>query len=137
MAGVYANTEERLKDDAEDPIGKREYGLILLNARDAEFDKGHGTLKNVLDVESNKELDRTSLRTQIISDPTRALSAAERVLQFFFVNPDRESLQSRTQVGIIFEQGDSNEIPLFFLSPDEVWYMAHGEGFSSPLRISV
>lgn len=135
MASSYKVATKRLQDDPAKPFNRRNYQLVLIEPSKASFNADHATLKATQEDDANPESDRAALRIQIIRDPTRPIGNSS-LLQFFVQDPNRKSLirtPTNALAGIIVEIDGAKEIPLFQLNSDEVWEMAHGNGYNTPI----
>jgi hypothetical protein len=137
MAREYAGAEKHLVRDEDIPFERRTFMLLLLTSPLVSFDKTHADLKAVLRPQQNQEKGRYALRTQLIGDPTRPLGAGAEILQFFMVDPNHDNVLRGGQPAVIYEVTEGTgggETPLVLLTASEVDLLAHGEGFSTPLR---
>lgn len=135
MARSYKTATKRLQEDPSKPFNRRNYQLIMVEPKRSRFDEDHATLKATQEDDANPADDRVALRIQIIKDPTRPIGDS-RLLQFFVQDPNRASLirtPTNARAGIIVEIEGSKEIPLFHLNSDEVWEMAHGNGYNAQI----
>lgn len=138
MATAYNTATDRvvLRDD--EPMGDRTFKLILINPNIVKFDAEHTDLASVLaeDVaDAEQKAERVALRTQVIKNPNLAVNIGSMILQFFAVNPNQDSLVTQSRAGVLVEEIDGAETPLFYLNKDEVWSIAHGEGFATALYL--
>lgn len=135
MSRSYKAASKKLQEDPGKPFIRRQYDMILVNPKHSRFDEDHATLKAAQEDDANPTDDRVALRIQIIKDPTRAFGDA-RLLQFYAQDPNRDSLtrtQTNARTGIIVEVEGSKETPLVMLNSDEVWELAHGNGYNAPI----
>lgn len=138
MAQYYASANEALKHDEKNPFPRRTFMLLVFASVLTEFIADAETLDAVLKQKRNQEVGRYALRTQIINDPTRPLGGGTEILQFFMEDPNRDEVLRGGHPAVIYEVSgtgkSSAETPLIHLSVAEVDLLAHGEGFSTPLR---
>jgi hypothetical protein len=142
MAQTYDSAADRkVLLDAE-PLHLRTFVLILIDAnllatKRLDFDRAHDNVSDIVGGDDFAEnAERVALRTQLIKRPMDPVaSSMPKILQFFAQDPNRNSLVERRLMGLIVEnvgEGDSvDEVPLFLLNQDEVWSIAHGDGFAT------
>lgn len=131
MATAYKPARERIVLFEETPITDRIFELVLIDANRTKFNINHTTLEDALDGEDVDKAERVALRTQVIDNPLTPVQIGTKILQFFAVNPNQDVLVTQRPSAILIENIDGEETPLFYLNRDEVWYLAHGEGFAT------
>lgn len=130
MGQLFNTSAQLLKRDEERPFTDRTYKLVQLNGPKTKIEVEDATLKAVLDRPENDEINRVSLRTQLINDPTRPFGVGDQLLQFFVREGARQSVRSRMSSGVIIETDGKKEIPLVYVSKADVGLMVSGEGFT-------
>ena len=138
MARTFNSATERKVLFEDEPLNLRVFFLILIDtallaSKRINFDR---EMANVADIVGGEDFaanaERVALRTQLIPkplDPASSTSTAPKLLQFFAIDPNRNALVERRMSGLIVEVVDEEEVPLFLLDSDEVWNIAHGDGF--------
>jgi hypothetical protein len=144
MAQTYDTAADRRVLLDNEPLNLRTFELVLVDAnmlatKRVDFDRTHETVADVIggdDFALNAV--RIALRTQLIRRPLDPADMAPKILQFFAVDPNNNALVDRRNHGILIEkvgQGeDIEEWLLVLLNPDEVWNIAHGDGFSMEVQ---
>lgn len=146
MAQKYDAATDRMVLMEDEPLNLRRFELILIDttllaAKRVDFDRTQTTISEILGGDDYVEnAERVALRTQLIPkplDPASMTSTAPKLLQFFAVDPNQGGLVERRKSGLIVERGidDGEDTPLFLLNSDEVWGIAHGDGFTTEIAV--
>lgn len=131
MGQAYKTAAGRIVLFNDLPINQRNFELVLIEPQRVKFDVDAADLETALDTEDVNKAERIALRTQVIPMPNQPVAVGLKILQFFANNPNHVALQTRRDVGgILIEKVDETDTPLFYLNPDEVWLLGHGEGFA-------
>lgn len=136
MAQAYQNAAERIVLFENEPMNKREFRLLLLDPNRVQFDAEHTDLEAIFGGELERT-ERVALRTQVIDNPGQPVNIGTKILQFFAVNPNQDSLSNpaRRNGAVLVEVIEGEELPLYHLNPDEVWHIARGGGFNTTVYL--
>lgn len=147
MAQTYDSAVDRKVLLEDEPLNLRVFALILIDtallaSKRVDFDRSKDAVDDILGEEFALAAERVALRTQLIPkplDPASSTSTAPKLVQFFAVDPNRNALVERRMSGLIVENvgeaESTEETPLFLLNADEVWGIAHGDGFATEFKI--
>lgn len=136
MARAYKSAADRIVLYDNEPLNERQFGLILLDRpQRIDFDAEHADIASIIGEEEVEKAERAALRTQVIDNPLQPVNIGTKILQFFAVNPNQDVLMRDRKAAVLFENVDGTEVPLFRLDRDEVWGLAHGEGFATTLYL--
>lgn len=141
MAQTFDSAADRKVLFDNEPLALRTFNLVLFDpnvqkSRRVDFDRAQDNLEDILGADFAESAERVALRTQLIRRPLDpVVGTGPKILQFFAVNPNIAALVERRMCGVLTEntgeEGESLEVPLFFLNVDEVWNLAHGDGFAT------
>lgn len=136
MAQAYKAASERVVLFDNEPINERSFELILINPLNVKYDAEHETVEDILDADitdAATKNERIALRTQVIDNPLQPVNIGTKILQFFAVNPNQDSIarDERRNAAILLEKVEGEDTPLFYINPDELWSLAHGDGFAT------
>lgn len=142
MAQKYASANDRMVLLENEPLNLRLFTLILIDTnllatKRVNFDQEQTAISEILGGDDFSEnAERVAMRTQLIKRPMDPVaSSMPKILQFFAQDPNRNSLVERRMSGLLVENvGEEDaveEVPLFLLNSDEVWNIAHGDGFAT------
>lgn len=146
MAQKYDAARDRMVLLEEEPLNLRRFELVLIDTallakKRVDFDRTQTNISDILGGDDYVEnAERVALRTQLIPkplDPASATSTAPKLLQFFAVDANNTSLVERRMSGLIVERNvdTGDDTPLFLLNVDEVWGIAHGDGFTTEISV--
>lgn len=147
MAQKYDAAVDRMVLLEEEPMNLRKFELVLIDtgllaAKRVDFDRVDTDIAEILGGQDFVDnATRVALRTQVIAkplDPASATGTAPKLLQFFAVDANNNSLTERRMSGLIVErldEGSADNVPLFLLNSDEVWEIAHGGGFTTEVQV--
>lgn len=137
MAQAYKNAMEHTVLLNDEPMNDRVFQLILINPNVVKFNAKHADVASIFeeDVKDGaQKAERVALRTQVINNPLTPVQIGTKILQFFAVNPNQDELINGRNAAVLVEIDETgSEAPLFYLNRDEVWNIAHGEGFATTL----
>jgi hypothetical protein len=146
MAQKYDTAIDRMVLFDEEPLNLRRFELLLIDTnllatKRVDFDREQDSVSEILGGDDFlNNVTRVALRTQLIPkplDPASATSTAPKLLQFFAVDANNNTLTERRMAGLIVERDidTGDDTPLFLLNSDEVWGIAHGDGFATEIAV--
>lgn len=142
MAQKYKSADDRMVLLENEPLNLRLFTLILIDTtllatKRVTFDYEQNSVSDIVGGDDFSEnAERVAMRTQLIKRPMDPVaSSMPKILQFFAKDPNRNSLVERRMSALLVENvGEEDaveEVPLFLLNSDEVWNIAHGDGFAT------